>query len=297
MNRHILCCGWLIVLMLCTAATALAQTPQNPQSSQSDQGPMSPPPKFEVKRITAEPHPGPPPIPESEMLQRMASNEDLMKKEYNLYSFTQTVRIEELDNPAGKFTVTGEVYAKPNGERFFKVEKQPESDLKQTHFTVADVRTIASFPLFNLTTDDLPHYNFKYAGQEKLDEINTYIFQVKPKLLSRTHWYFEGVVWLEDHDYAIVKSYGRFVSEIEGNGTKLPFTYFETFRENFQEKYWLPSYTRSDETIPLGQGNELRLHLVIRDTNFQRSDAPTTAAAPAPTELPARTHSNSAKPN
>jgi hypothetical protein len=284
------------VFALLTLGIAAAARAQNPQS---DQGPMAPPPKFEVKRITAEPHPGPPPIPESEMLQRMAANEDVMKKEYSTYDFTQTVRIEELDNPAGKFTVTGEVFTKQDGERFFRVVKQPESDLKQTHFTLADVRTIASFPVFNLTSDELQHYNFKYAGQEKLDEINTYIFQVKPKLLSRTRWYFEGVVWLEDRDYAIVKSYGRFISEIVGNGTKLPFTYFETFRENFQEKYWLPTYTRSDEEIPLGEGNQLRLHLVIRDTNFQKNAEPAAAPAAAtpPGVKPSPAPSNSSKSN
>ena len=280
-----------VLLIIGIAATVRAQNPQ------SDQGPMAPPPKFEVKRITAEPHPGPPPLPETEMLQRMAANEDVMKKEYSSYDFTQTVRIEELDNPAGKFTVTGQVFTKQDGERFFRVEKPPESDLKQTHFTLADVRTIASFPLFNLTSDELQHYNFKYAGQEKLDEINTYIFQVKPKLLSRTRWYFEGVVWLEDRDYAIVKSYGRFVSEIVGNGTKLPFTYFETFRENFQEKYWLPTYTRSDEEIPLGEGNQLRLHLVIRDANFQRSADPAAAVASPPAVKPTPAPTNSSKSN
>jgi hypothetical protein len=267
--------------------------PARAQNPQSDQGPMAPPPKFEVKRITAEPHPGPPPLPESEMLRRMAANEDVIKKEYSFYDFTQTVRIEELDNPAGKFTVTGEMFTKQDGERYFRVVKPPESDLKQTHFTLADVRTIVSIPLFNLTSDELQHYNFKYAGQEKLDEINTYILQVKPKLLSRTRWYFEGVVWLEDRDYAIVKSYGRFVSEIAGSGTKLPFTYFETFRENFQEKYWLPTYTRSDEEIPLGEGNQLRLHLVIRDTNFQKiAEAAAATSAPAEKTVPAPSHSS-----
>jgi hypothetical protein len=281
------------VLLLALPALGIT-APLAAQSAPSDQGPMAPPPKFEVKRITAEPHPGPPPVPESEMLQRMAANEDVMKREYNSYNFTQTVRIEELDNPAGKFTVTGEVYTRPGGDRFLKVEKQPESDLKQTHFTVEDVRTIVSMPLFVLTTAELEHYNLKYAGQEKLDEINTYIFQVKPKLLSRKHYYFEGVVWLEDRDFAIVKSYGRFVSELEGNGTRLPFTYFETFRENFQEKYWLPTYTCSDESIPKGEGNELRLHLVIRDTNFQRSAE---AAASPPVEEPAPAPPKPAKTN
>ena len=33
-------------------------------AAQDSTGPMAPPPKFEVKRIPTEPHPGPPPVPE-----------------------------------------------------------------------------------------------------------------------------------------------------------------------------------------------------------------------------------------
>ena len=85
MKLRVLCLQLLVFLATGIAGPVRAQNPE------SDQGPMAPPPKFEVKRITAEPHPGPPPLPETEMLQRMAANEDVMKKEYSSYDFTQTV--------------------------------------------------------------------------------------------------------------------------------------------------------------------------------------------------------------
>ena len=192
-----------------------------------------------------------------------------MKKVYDTYDFTQSIRLDELTDPGGKFSVTGEVYTKPDGLRYMRVTKPAESSLKLMHFSLEDVRVIASMPEFPLTAEEIQNYNFKYAGQEKLDQLNTYIFQVKPKILSRKKRYFEGVIWIDDHDFAIVKSYGKFVSELEGNGTALPFTMFETYRENFQSRYWLPTYTRSDDYYKTEGNDELPLRLVVRATDFK----------------------------
>jgi len=240
-----------------------------------------------VKRLPSEPHPGPPPVPEQEIIQKLAANEDVMKQKYETYDFTQTIRIEEMANPGGKFSVTGEVYTRPDGQRYMRVDKQPESDLKVEHFSLEDVHTIATLPLFALTSREIVNYNFKYVGQEKLDQLTTYVFQVKPKLLSRKQRFFEGLIWVDDHDFAIVKSYGKFVSEISGNGTSLPFTMFETYRENFQEKYWLPTYTRSDDYVKGADDEELPLRLVIRSTGFKPHNQPEEGAVAAPSAAPA----------
>jgi len=253
-----------------------------------DQGPMAPPPKFEVKRIPSVPHPGPPPLPEQEIIQRFAANEDAAKSVYNTYEFTETIRIEELADNGGKFTVTGYEYTRPDGGRMWRVIKQPQSTLKVTNYTLEDVRTIATLPLFFLTTDQIKNYDFLYAGQQKLDQLNTYVFQVKPKQLSRTQRLFQGVVFVDDHDLAIVETYGKFISELSGMGTKLPFSLFETYRENFQGKYWLPTYTSSDDYIDQPNADPLQLRLVIRATDFKVSSAPAPASgatqggAPAP---------------
>ena len=264
-------------LLLFFAASARAQ---------DSTGPLAPPPKYEVKRIPSEPHPGPPPVPEQEIIQKLAANEDVMKQKYESYDFTETIRIEEMSDPGGKFSVTGEVYTRPDGQRFLRVAKQPESDLKLEHFSLEDARTMASLPLFSLTSKEIGNYNFKYAGQEKLDQLTTYIFQVKPKLLSRKQRFFEGVIWVDDHDFAIVKSYGKLVSEISGNGTSLPFTMFETYRENFQGKYWLPTYTRSDDFVKGPDDEELPLRLVIRSTDFKPHNQAEEGAVAAPSAAP-----------
>ena len=246
--------------------------------AQDNQGPMAPPPKFEVKRIPSVPHPGPPPIPEQEIIRRFAANEDTAKKIYDGYDFVQTIRIEEQSNPGGKFTVTGEEYTRPDGQRFWRVVKPAESTLKLTHYSFEDVRTITTLPIFFLTTDQIANYDFLYAGQQKLDELNTYVFQVKPKQLSRTQRFFQGVVFVDDHDFAIVETYGKFVTEVIEEGAKLPFSLFETYRENFQDRYWLPTYTTSDEYFGSAADEQFLLRLVIRSTDFKLN----TAAAPAP---------------
>jgi hypothetical protein len=263
----------IVALLSCAVPCVQAQDP----------GPMAPPPKFDVKRIPAQPHPGPPPIPEPEIIRKFAANEDVMKKEYDAYNFARTIRIEELTDPGGKFIVSGVVYTKADGERTLRIEKEPETNLKQTDFTLEDVRIIAQLPLFILTTEEIPNYTFTYAGQDKLDQLNTYVFQVKPKQLSRKRRFFEGAVWVDDRDLTIVKSYGKFVSELAGNGTKLPFTMFETFRENFQDKYWLPTYTRSDDFIESDKVGEMHIRMVIHDTGFKLAGpgAPTPATGNA----------------
>ncbi len=275
-TKSLLSLSTLVALILVSALSAPAQ---------DTQGPMTPPPKFEVKRISADPRPGPPPVPEAEIIKRFAANEVVMQKQYDAYNFTQMIRVEELTDPGGKFTVTGEVYTRPDGQRYLRITKQPESNLKISDFTLEDVKAIATLPLFVLTSDEIANYTFKYAGQDKLDQINTYVFQVKPKQLSRMRRLFDGVIWVDDQDFVIVKSFGKFVSEIAGNGTKLPFTMFETFRENFQDKYWLPTYTRSDDYLQGADNAEQHLRLVIRDTDF-KLNAPPAAAVPAPSLPP-----------
>jgi hypothetical protein len=268
---------------------AIFFTPQRVEAQdQGAQGPMAPPPKFEVHRISNEPHPGPPPIPQDEIIRRFTANEDVMERVYDTYNFDETVRLEELDEGGGKMTLSGEVYTRPGGQRYFRMKEPPVTSLHWVHYSPQDLETILTMPVFALTTAEAGNYSFKYAGDEKLDELHTYVFQVSPKGLSRKRKFFEGVIWIDDHDFAIVKSFGKFVSEVEREGTALPFSMFETYRENFQEKYWLPTYITSDDYLPNPEGDQLHLRLVVRDTNFQLNNdsASPPATSQQPREIP-----------
>ncbi|HWF37343.1 MAG TPA: hypothetical protein VG322_02415 [Candidatus Acidoferrales bacterium] len=278
----VLCCGYALV--------ARAQ----------DQGPIAPPPQFKVNRISAIPHPGPPPIPVEQIIQKFAANEDLNKKAFDTYDFDQTVRVEELVDDGGKLTVSGPVVAKSDGH-FWRVKGQPQSTLTTMRLSLEEVREMIAFPEFYLTSGEIANYNFLYAGQDKLDDLNTYVFQVKPKQLSRTRTFFEGAIWVDDHDLAIVKTYGKFVSDTS-NDSGRPFKMYETYRQNFQEKYWLPTYTNSDDYIDGADKTQTHLRLVIRDTDFKPvsadGTAPASPAAPSSTAgaAPVASPQNNASP-
>ncbi len=83
-----------------------------------------------------------------EIIQKFAANEDIAKKVYDTYDFTQTVRIEEIGDPGGKFTVAGIEYTRPDGKRYWRVSKPPVSTLKVESYTLEDVNTMISIPLF-----------------------------------------------------------------------------------------------------------------------------------------------------
>lgn len=234
-------------------------------------GPLPPPPKFEVKRIPAVPHPGPPPIPVDTIIQKFAANEDAEKKIYDSFDFIQDVRIEEMADGGGKFEVIGEMYTRPDGKRYWRVLRPIQSNLKFTSFTMGDVEEIVSQPLFFLTSDQVGDYDFLYAGQTQLDELAPYVFQVKPKELSPKRALFQGLIYVDNVDLAVVETYGKFVSEYYENNSNLPFDMYDVYGQNLQGKYWFPDYISSDAYIQQKDGSELHVRLVIRSSEFKPS--------------------------
>jgi hypothetical protein len=126
----------------------------------------------------------------------------------------------------------------------------------------------------------------------------TYIFRVNPKQLSRTAAYFSGVIWIDDRDFAVVKTFGRWVTETgDVTPSNLPFNYYETYRTYVTGRYWLPAYTRSDGTMGGGTAR-VPVRLTLRWEDYrpipgttpvevpQFSSAPTVPAEPPPAAAP-----------
>ena len=67
---------------------------------------------------------------------------------------------------------------------------------------------------FVLTSDDIPEYSILYVGKQKEDELGTYVFDVAPKQIEKNKRYFQGRIWVDDHDFQIVKTYGKNVPDI-----------------------------------------------------------------------------------
>lgn len=259
--------GFFLAIVGACASVTQAQTT----------GPIAPPPTFELKHIPVKPEPGTPPIPADQIIQKFTQNEDLNKKAYDADILDQDVKVEELANNGGLFELYGMQYTKADGEHYESVLKPPNSNLHYTEFSLEDVKFLAGLKLFFLTTEESPQYKLSYEGQEKLDEITTYIFRVQPKqLLGKP--LFDGVVWIDNQDFAIVKSYGQFVTDTGNFASGFPFRIYEIYRENVQGHLWLPTYIRSDSDVKTPQGS-VPIRLVIRSSNF-RPNTPLQTTSP-----------------
>jgi hypothetical protein len=256
---------FLLVVFLCGGGREVAA--QEPK-----QGPLAPPPSGKVVRIPAEATPEPPPIPVEEIIRRFAQKEDEFQRARAAYTYQKTVRVQEFGEdhkPAGELQLTTELAAASDGKRYERIVQQPPPTLRRMTLAPEDLEILARIPAFPLTTDQLSKYDLTYAGKQPVDELTTYLFRVKPRQLERTRAYFEGLVWVDDRDLLVVKTYGKWVTETgDVASPELPFTLFETYRQNIDGKYWFPAYARSDDTLSLKSG-DVPIRLTIRWTDYK----------------------------
>src|SRR5215470_7084476 len=253
-------------------------------------GPMAPAPDHHVTRISNIPTPeAPPSLPEDQIILRFSQKEDEFVHARAHYTYKKTIRIEEFGpdgQPSGEYVVVSQPARNPDGTFYEKVLERPQTTLTHMHLLSEDLDIIQRIPAYPLTTGQLPKYNLKYIGKEKVDEVDCYLFQVKPKLPERATALFDGVVWVDDKHLEVVKTYGRWITDLGVMKSKtLPFTMFETYREFVGEKYWFPAYARSDDTATIDK-NEIPIRIVIKYSDFKplpaAPAAPGAPASPAP---------------
>ena len=254
---------------------------------------MAPPPEHHVIRIGNEPEPpAPPTLPEPEIIQRFAKKEDEYLLSRTHYTYRKTIRIEEFGpdgQPSGEFILIMEPARDADGKLFEKVVERPQSTLQHFYLRSEDLEGLQRIPAFPLTTAQLAKYNLKYLGKEQVDEIECYIFQAKPKMVERQKAYFDGIVWVDAKYLEVVKTYGRWVTDLgDVRGiADLPFALFETYRENVDGKYWFPNYSRSDGTLTK-KNLEIPVRIVIKWTDFKPFPAAPPAATPVASPAPSK---------
>ena len=140
--------------------------------------------------------------------------------------------------------------------------------------TPEDEQDLRNVQPFVLTTPDIPDYDIKYLGREKVDEISCYNFSVKPKKLVQGKRYFEGMIWVDDRDLQIVKTYGKGVGVIKKSSDN-QFPKFETYREQIDGKYWFPTYTKADDTLHF-KTNSQRIRMVVKYQDYKKYEGKST---------------------
>jgi hypothetical protein len=275
----------IAVLNLVTLACAIPLPAQG-----TPQGPMDAPAEHHVSRVSAEPEPpAPPSLAPEEIIHRFAQKEDEYLKSRPNYGFRKSVRIQEFGpdgSLAGEFLRVTDYTKLADGRVTAKAIEKPQSTLQGIYLAPEDIDALDKIPAFPITPTQISKYDLKYLGTEQLDEIECYIFQAKPKVVERSKAYFDGVVWVDMKYLEVVKTYGKWVTD-QGDTrgiAQLPFSLFETYRENVDGKYWFPTYMRSDDTLHIKEG-DIPVRLVVKWTDFKPAQ-PAGANATGKTDLP-----------
>jgi len=280
-------CSWLLPVAAFLIVLTMRVEPTKAQA----QGPIAPPPEHKVTRVITGTEPeAPPSLPEAEIIARFSKKEDDYAASRLSYTYRKTVRIQEFGTdgqPSGEFTMVLQPGKDAEGKPVEKIVERPRSTLQHFFLRSEDLEGLLRIPPFPLTTSQLAKYNLKYVGKEQVDEIDCYLFQVKPKLVERAKAYFDGIVWIDDKYLEVVKTYGKWVNDQgEVHAVKdLPFGLYETYRENVDGKFWFPSYSRSDATV-VQKDLEIPVRVVIKWTDFKAIPGAAPPAADAPKIAP-----------
>lgn len=218
-----------------------------------------------------------------EIIQKFAAREELFRQARNNYVYTQDITIQELDGTTvtGEFRLVQDITYDDKGARVEVVTLAPQSSLRQIGLTREDYEDFRTKLAFIMTTDDLPHYNLLYAGQQRQDEIETYVFDVAPKTIEKGQRYFQGRIWVDARDLQIVKSCGKTVPEAIANTKKKKNVEenlspkFVTYREQIDGQYWFPTYIKADDTLHFRFG-DVHVREIIKLTNYKRFGAKST---------------------
>jgi hypothetical protein len=264
------------------------QQPQQ-QPTQQSQGYHTSPAPEGVIRSTDNPITNDPPSqPVDEIIKHFAEKEAEFKRERDNYTYTQAFSIQTLDDdgrPDGEHRETADIIFTPDGKRVEHVTFAPMDTLRRITMTEQDYDDVRKVQPFVLTTTELPKYNVTYVGRQQVDELSTYVFDVGPKVIEKKQRYFQGRVWVEDKDLQIVMTDGKAVPDIITKSGENVFPRFRTYRQNIEQGFWFPVYTRADDYLHFKSG-DIHIRMTIRYSNYKRFGSTVKMGTPVEVKQP-----------
>ena len=219
-----------------------------------------------------------------DIITRFAAKETEFAKARDQYTYRQDVRVQTVDGSTvdGEYHEVFDVMFNDKGQRIENVVFAPQSSLTKIFMSQEDFADIRHRLPFVLTTSDLPEYNILYVGQQKEDELDCYVFDIAPKKIESKKRYFQGRVWVDNHDFQIVKTYGKTVPDLcnnrpcsevkkHGNEENL-FPKFTTWRQQIDGQYWFPVYTKADDELHF-KLEDVHIKEIVKYEDYKRFGA------------------------
>lgn len=238
------------VLLISVAFSVLFSNPALSQEGTLD--------KAEPKGITSD-----------EIIKRFADKEKEFKDARDHYTYRQSVKVQTPED-GGQYQEVFDVVFDDQGKRLENVVFAPQSSLQILQMSPEDLDDIRHRLPFVLTSDEIPEYQILYVGQQQEDELHCYVFDIAPKEIVGKKRYFQGRIWVDDHDFQIVKTYGKTVPDIrKKKGQENLFPKFTTWRQQVDGKYWFPAYTKADDILHF-QSGDIRIVEIVKYEDYKR---------------------------
>jgi hypothetical protein len=219
-----------------------------------------------------------PAIAAEQIIDSFTAKESEFRTAMGNYTYQRSVKVETLDDDNkvdGQYYQVTDITFDPTGRRFEKVVLAPENSLERVTMSPADFQDIEQRLPFVLTKEDVGQYNLTYVGRQKVDDVDTYVFEVKPKTIEKGKRYFQGRIWVDQKDLQIVVTNGKNVPDDTRKGHEDLSTPFTTYREQIDGKYWFPVYTRGEGVLHFTGGSgylsqDVHLRETVKYADYKR---------------------------
>ncbi len=219
-------------------------------------------------------------ITPQELIQKIGAEETKVKEARSHYTYTQDLMVQTLNGNAvdGQFHEVTTISHDDKGKRLENVTFAEQSTLRGITLSAEDMDDVRRFMPLILTTEDLLLYSVTYAGQQHVDDLDTYVFHVEPKKEEKDKRYYQGRIWVDNHDLQIVKLCGKSVPEMIRKKKNQPLDVRPTFVGYRQpvEGLWFPAYVRVDDTLHFGV-ESIHVREIVKFTGYKRAGAAASA--------------------
>jgi hypothetical protein len=210
------------------------------------------------------------------LIQKFTGNETKVKEARSRYTYTQDVLVQTLNDKTvdGQFHEVTDVSYDDKGKRIEHVTFAEQPTLRGVSLSADDMDDIRTFMPWILTADIAPQYKLTYAGQQHVDDLDTYVFHVEPKKEEKNKRYFQGRIWVDNRDFEVVKLCGKTVPEQVRAKKNAPQEVRPTFvgYRQYIDGYWFPAYARVDDTLQF-RAESVHIREIVKFKDYKRAAA------------------------
>jgi hypothetical protein len=211
-------------------------------------------------------------ITPQEIIRKFTAKEKEFKNARKRCTYRQAVKMQALDGETvtAEYQRVDDVTIDQNGKKVRTAVLAPQPTMILSPEDAADIEGRLHF---TLSTEELPEYNLMYMGQQQQDDLHCYVFDVAPKQMEKGKRYFQGRIWVDDHDFQIVRMSGKSAPDIhpkKRRGEVNLFPKFTTYREQVDGKYWFPTYSLTDDTLQF-PGGEVHIRGTVKGSDYKCS--------------------------